>query len=184
MSLSSLAIHSTRNGVLSTVGLFSFLTICSLPPNIQSLIGVLCLLALVSELLLPFETEKKRLTVEADALEMIPSVGSSWTWKSVSSCSPILAIIMGGVDDSGASLPLSFWDTGVTEQLLPLSGTWLKSLALFGALLALEVQRFLGEANHFPRFSCGTFMASPSGKCLPTDAMEIFQAFFNEVQGL
>ena len=53
----------------------------------------------------------------------------------------------------------------MTERLL-LSGLWLKSLVLFSALLALEVHRFLGEANRFPKFSCGSFVASPSGKCL------------------
>ena len=54
----------------------------------------------------------------------------------------------------------------MTERLLLLSGPWLKSLVLFRALLALEVHCLLGEANLFPRFSCGSFMVSPSGKCL------------------
>ena len=56
-------------------------------------------------------------------------------------------------------------DTGVSEWLL-LSGPWLKGLVLFSVLLALEVHHFLGEANCFPRLIYGSFVASPSVKCL------------------
>ena len=49
-------------------------------------------------------------------------------------------------------------DTGswVTDERL------LISHVLFSALLALEVHRFLGEANLFPKFSWGSFVASAS----------------------
>ena len=62
-----------------------------------------------------------------------------------------------------ATFLLRHWSA---ERLLLLSGPWLKSLVLFWALLALKVHRLLGEANRFPRFSCGSFVVSPSGKCL------------------
>ena len=143
-----------------------FSVICSLPPSTRSLKEVLCSLAhLYLSYCYPLKQMTKDLLVEADALEMLSSVGSSLTWKQVSSCSPILATITGGVCDPVASLALSFRDTGVTKRLL-LSGPRLKSLVLFSALLALEVHRFLGEANCFPRLCCGSFVASPSAKCL------------------
>lgn len=80
MSLSSLAIHSTRNGAFPTVGLFllfSDLFSASKYSILES--STLLTSTLVSELLLPFKTDEKGLTVEADALdtEMLSSVGSS-----------------------------------------------------------------------------------------------------------
>ena len=71
-----------------------------------------------------------------------------------------------GVDDVDARCDDGI---GVADLLLPelddsSASCWFASLA--HTRLALGVPFFLGEANRFPRATCGSCLASPPGKCL------------------